>query len=68
MKKINFSLSEMEGDYRLIVDSLESVLFSAFIEKMKLSVSGVPLMDSVVEEIETVRGLLEDMRRQVSVE
>ena len=68
MKKINFSLSEMEGDYRLIVDSLESVLFSACIEKMKLSVSGVPLMDSEVEEIERVRGLLEDMRRQVSVE
>lgn len=66
MKRITFEMDEHPGDYKHLTECLERVLFATCIHYLQEEANGIPPTRQDVDDIQTVRGLLEDMKERLT--
>ena len=66
MKRIVFTKEETEEDYRLTVDALESVLFSACMFHLQGTQNGIIPVQKELEDIDLIKCLLDEMKLKLN--
>lgn len=66
MKRIVFVKEETEEDYRLTIEAMENVIFSACMYHLQAIQKGNIPTSKEVEDIDYVRGLMEEMKLRLT--